>query len=235
MQTPSLQTTSAISDHVKKAGELVIDNEQSMSESTDTVKILNTLAKKVDSEEKTYTKPLNDTIKKIREQFKPLKLSIDSALAELKKKQSVYLIQKRKEEQDELNRKKREFEEQALAQAEQMEKVGLSDAANSLVDAAANIQVSNAKVASTGTYATTALRRSVGYELVDITKVDHCLLMVNDKEVKALLSFLKDKFTKEAEEKDLKGDVASDYVYKQLSEGRISGLKIVITETAVTR
>jgi len=234
---PAIDTLNTnIGDLVKKSSELNINNELQMGESSDVMKLLKTLLKKVDESEKSFTKPLVDTAKKLRLQFKPLKETISFEITQLNGKQSVFLIAKRKAEQAEADRKQKEFETQALEQAEKMQSVGLDDAAEKMLDVAAEIKPKEVKVKSTGNYASTSIRRSLAYRVLDIEKVSPSLLMIDDRAVKSLLSDLKERFKREASEKGITdASAVSDYIFSELKNGNIPGIEIVINETVVTR
>lgn len=224
-----------ISVLVNTASSLDVNNQQAMSDSSDTMKLLKGLLKKVDEQEKSFTKPINDHLKKLRLQFKPLKETINLTIEGLKVKQTVFLTEQRRMEQEEAHKRQKEFEERALKQAEEMQAAGLDKAAEQLVDAAAEIEAPKVKAKSTGNYSTTSIRRSISYEVVDLEKVPTPLLMINDKAVKELLADLRDKLKAEALAKGYSEEKASDYVYHNLSSGDIAGLNIIINETVVTR
>ena len=225
-----------ISELVQRSSAIKINNDLQMGESSDVMKLMKTLLKKVDESEKSFTKPLNDTVKKLRLQFKPLKETINFEIKALQGKQSGFLIEKRKQEQIEADKKKAEFEANALDQAEKMEELGMNEAAEKLVDVAAEVQPKEAKVQSRGNYSSTSLRRSLSYEVSDFDKVPDNLKIINDKAVKELLIDLKERFKREASEKGITDATAvTDYVYKELKAGGIPGIKIEIKETVVTR
>ena len=224
-----------ISSIIKTSGEIIIDDDNQMSSSSDNMKILKGLLKKVDVDEKSYTKPLNDTLKKIRLQFKPLKETITMAIDSLKIKQTHFLTEKRRQEQIEADRRKKEFEERALEQAETLENAGMSEASESLLSAASEINPVEAKVKSTGNYSSTSIRRSINYNVVDKTKVSHSFLMVDDRAVKLYISTVRDELKKSAKENGLSDEQAADYIYDNIKKADISGIEIVINETVVTR
>lgn len=215
--------------------QIIIVDDETMSKSGDQVKMLNGLKKRVDQEEKSYTKNLRDVIKKIQMQFKPFKEQIDNKITEIKQQQTMFLKEKQEKEKREAEKRKAEFDNKIIEQAEKMESLGMNEAAESLINKAVEIEAKPEKVRATGNVSTTTLRRTVGYVVTDESKVDRSLMSIDDKKIKALIKDLRDKFTNEGKAKGLAGVKLSDYVFEQFKNGEIKGIKLQIKEAAVSR
>lgn len=235
LQTIEMDTSKMIANMQTKITDLVIDDDDAMSKSSDMAKQLTQLLKKVNEEEKKYTKPLNDTLKRLRDNFRPSKEKIDGIITALKQKQTKYLLCKKRREEELAQKRKEEFEAQALNIAEDMEKQGLKEQAEEVINTVANYQPQAVKVSSVGSIATSYIKRAIDFEVVDISKVNNYFLMVNDKAVKDFIAKLKFEIEIKGKELGLKSDALTDYVYKEIEKHSISGIKIKITETVQTR
>lgn len=96
--------------------DLVVDSEETLGRAADLLKSVKKYEKDLDAKEKEFTKPLNDTLKKIREVFKPQK----SAVEMLKRKIETEKILPYHRKLEEKRRK--EAEERKAAEAEALRK-----------------------------------------------------------------------------------------------------------------
>jgi hypothetical protein len=117
----------------------VIDSEEALAKAGDLYKFINNHIKKGEDARTGLVKPLNDHVKWINAQFKPVKEQLENVRGALKKKMDTYVAEQRRIQEQAAAEAKKKAEEEALARAEKFEQEGNKEAAEAVVEAAASL------------------------------------------------------------------------------------------------
>lgn len=85
--TPVKRQVTTISN---KAGDLMIDSQESLSQATDILSQIKTAAKGVKAQKELITKPLNESLKAARDLFRPIEADLETAERTIKDKMLDY-------------------------------------------------------------------------------------------------------------------------------------------------
>jgi len=164
---PLQVTAEQLADQVTR---VAVTDEDSLSKAGDLYKIIMNQIKKGDESRTSLVKPLNDHVKWINNQFKPLTTQLTKLKNEVKAKMDVFVSAKRKLELEEAAKVKKAAEDEALKLAAQLEKAGNTEAAANVVEAAAALPDTVPKAAiARGNYgSSTATKSNWNAEIVDM-------------------------------------------------------------------
>lgn len=109
---------------LRNCRDMVIDSDEKLSEAYDLLKKIKLKMKEVEDHEKSFTRPLNDTIKKLREVFKGPKAVLEEAKIHLEKEKIIPYVREAEKIKlaEEQERKRKEREELERKQEELLEK-----------------------------------------------------------------------------------------------------------------
>lgn len=99
MNTKEIATsvTSTVESQIEKMSEaisklpIVITSQEEYDATYEIGKKVATLLKNIDTKEKSITKPINDSLKEIRNLFKPFKTQVETVSDELKKRRQIFI------------------------------------------------------------------------------------------------------------------------------------------------
>ena len=177
----------------------VVD-EKSFALATDTLKALKIKIKQTDDARKTLTKPLSDHVKMITSKFAPILETLDSYKVELDKKMCNYLanerIKKIAEEKERLRLeaeilRKKAADENVFASWTNDSKEKETHEVNSLIaKTQANrierqdVVIDDKKLCVAGNFATSSVRKSWVYEVIDEALIPRNYLTYDDAAIK---------------------------------------------------
>lgn len=173
MTTPNIMTPDSLASQtqpfqvatknlVQQAERAEITSAEHYGMATDLASLIKAQLKNLEDARKSLVKPLNDHVKWMNSQFKPITDELDKAMAQIKNKMITFsrIEEARLREEEAAARMK--VEEEALARAEQLEKEGNKEQADAVVNAAADLPTKATKMAPTrGTLGGTASTRKV--------------------------------------------------------------------------
>lgn len=133
---PLAKNTSELAEQVERA---VVDSEESLSKAGDLYKIITTQIKKGEEARTALVKPLNDHVKWINQQFKPISTQLEGLKSTLKGKMDVFVEEQRKIADEKAAEERQKAEEEAMARAAELEQSGDKEAAAAALDAAAEL------------------------------------------------------------------------------------------------
>lgn len=206
---------------VAKYARLVEINDSNESEGTEALRQAKKLRTAIETDRKSYVKPLNDTVKRINLQFKKMTEPLDDVIAHLSDLSLRHMKRKKAEAEklarEEAERLRRESEAQLELAATKGDELAL-DTAEQAAEQADKIARAKVKPRVTGSMgATTYVTRRRSFEVVDVTKMPARYLSVNTRVLRAELSSIPD----------------SEFDAK--SEKRIPGVRLVWDESVASR
>ncbi len=166
--TNTTQEVAVIEEQITKmmdvTSSLVINNQEDYDRATEIGKKVSKLLKNIDDKEKAITKPINDSLKSIRDLFRPYKSQVETAKENIKKQMADYL---RAEDE------KRRIEEARIEA--RLEKGTIKE-----TTAVAKIATLELNATDTSNTTTSVLK----VKLVDITAIPPEFLLIDEAKIK---------------------------------------------------
>lgn len=116
-----------------------VNNDESLSKAGDLYKIIDTQLKKGEDARKSLVSPLNNHVKWINAQFKPISDRLTAIKNTLKGKMDGFVAEQRKIAEAKAEEERRKAEEEAMQRASELEQQGDAEAAAAVIDAAADL------------------------------------------------------------------------------------------------
>ncbi len=158
---------------IAQAERAVIDSDESLAKGADLAKYAKLQLDKQEDARTALVKPLNDHVKFINAQFKPVTSAFEKAISTIKGKMSAYVEAREKRDRELMEAAKKAAEDMALDRAADLEAQGRAEEAKAVVAAAAELPEAAPKSA--------AVRGSLGgvgsfrdqwiFEIEDFSKV----------------------------------------------------------------
>lgn len=133
METKPIETEENALTLVATAEEAWIDSQVTMETGVELDNKIRQALKKLEDERKSFTAPLNDTVKKINARFKPIKDQLEAARAAIQGKIGAYRREQERIRREEAERQRKEQEEAILAEAQRLEEAGKTEEADKVV------------------------------------------------------------------------------------------------------
>lgn len=130
--------TKNANDLVEQANRAVINDQGTFDTAVDFIKICNSNSTKAEEARKSLTKPLNNHVKWINAQFKPITDQIDQAKRIMNNKTTAYQKTERERLEREAEEERKRQEETALEEAEAAQERGDSATSDAILDVASN-------------------------------------------------------------------------------------------------
>lgn len=187
MESKPIETEENALTLVATAEEAWIDSQITMETGVELDNKIRQALKKLEDERKSFTAPLNDTMKKINARFKPLKDQLEAARTAIQGKIGAYRREQERIRQEEAERERKAQEEAILAEAQRLEAEGKTEEADKVVDQAPAIpnipppsQPSMVRGESSGT---ASFIKEGRWTLVDLSKVPLMYLQLNESAI----------------------------------------------------
>ena len=121
LETRPIEIAGRVGQLVEAAGRAEIVDQASVEKGADLDKLLQTAAKKLEEERTSFTKPLNDVLRRINARFKPYSAHIDEARTTIQGKIMGWRREQKRLADEEAARQRKAAEEAALAEAQRLE------------------------------------------------------------------------------------------------------------------
>lgn len=177
--TQIMPFTNNANELVEQAKRAEVKDQESFDMSVDFIKICNSQLNRKEEMRKQLTKPLNDHIKWINDQFRPVTERIEEAKKIMNQKATDYQVAEQQRREAEAKAERERQEELALQEAEQASERGDEATSEAILDVASETPEQPAK-AQTGrgsyTGATGSLRGTWKGEVVDVKAVCQAII-----------------------------------------------------------
>jgi hypothetical protein len=177
-----------------KINSLVVDSEESLGLASDILKQVKDQEKLVDKREKEFTAPLNDTLKKIRDVFRPQKTALESLKRMIEQEKILpyhrELAEKRRLEEEVIRKaladKLRAEQEAKMAVASKFEDELLLEQAVKIDEKIEKIESKSIKTGPVKSeFSTLSVSKKWVFEIEDATQVPLRYLSPDEKKIKA--------------------------------------------------
>ena len=166
---PLQVTGTQLAEQVERA---LVTNDETLSKAGDLYKIIGNQIKKSEDGRKFLVKPLNDHVKNINSQFKPITTHLDTIKSSLKSKMDSYVSDREAEARKQASIEKAKAEEEALKRAEELQANGNSELAEDVMDAAASLPDKPKSQIARGSYgSSTSSKINWKAECIDIKEM----------------------------------------------------------------
>ncbi len=187
MESKPIETEDSALVLVASAEEAWIDSQITMETGVELDNKIRQALKKLEDERKSFTAPLNDTVKKINARFKPITDHLEAARMAIQGKIGAYRREQERIRQEEAEKERKAQEEAILAEAQRLEAEGKTEEADRVVDQAPiepvappPSQPSMVRGESSGT---ASFIREGAWTLVDLSKVPLMYMQVNESAI----------------------------------------------------
>ncbi len=157
---------------VAQTERMEIKNDEDLGKAGDLVKLITNRKKKSEEARTALVKPLNDHVKFINDQFRPVNTKLDDAKRNAQGKMNEYVQWVEKQRKEREAEERRAAEEKALEAAAQAEAEGETEKSDEIIDNVVNLPERRSEpVRQYGNLSTTSNRKTWKVEVLDITKI----------------------------------------------------------------
>lgn len=129
---PATKFAKELEDQASRA---VVENDEQLNSATDFIKVCNAALNRAEERRTEQVKPLNDHVKWINEQWRPLRERIEKAKAKVQGLATTYAREKQRRLDEAAAAERRRIEEEALAAAAEAEALGRTEQAEQIIQA----------------------------------------------------------------------------------------------------